>query len=94
MPLGRGSVAGGGGLVSRAVYTHCDEGEIAELLERLTAEHPGVTIGSYPVWEGQGYSLKLTFDGRESEAVAAAAEALIVALPPEAVLRDPPKELA
>ncbi|MCH9649160.1 MAG: competence/damage-inducible protein A [Deltaproteobacteria bacterium] len=85
LPLIRRSLETGSTFVSRAVYTHCDEGEIADLLEHLAVDHPRVGIGSYPVWEGRGYSLKLTFDGREQSEVDAAAEALLAALPAESL---------
>ncbi len=85
LPLIQRRLETGATFVSRAVYTHCDEGEIAELLELLAAEHPQVAVGSYPVWEGRGYSLKLTFDGRRQSEVDAAAEALLSALPAESV---------
>lgn len=73
--------------VSRALYTMCDEGEIAALLEDLTRAHPGVEIGSYPRWRDPTYRVKLTFDGLSAETVDAALEACRAALPPEAVVR-------
>jgi molybdopterin-biosynthesis enzyme MoeA-like protein len=75
--------------ISRAVYTLCDEGEIAALLERLDRDHEGVTVGSYPVWGGSGYSVKITFDGRDSKAIDRAAEALVAALPADKVVPTP-----
>jgi molybdopterin-biosynthesis enzyme MoeA-like protein len=89
-PIIRERLRAGPPFISRAVYTHTDEGEIADLLERLDREHEGVVVGSYPVWEGEGYSVKITFDGRDPEAIDRAAEALIAALPPEKLLPGPP----
>jgi molybdenum cofactor synthesis domain-containing protein len=63
-----------GGFVSRAVYTRCEEGEIAAVLDRVVAAHPTVSVGSYPQWQREGYRTKLTFDGRDMDAVARAAE--------------------
>jgi molybdopterin-biosynthesis enzyme MoeA-like protein len=73
--------------VSRALYTMCDEGEIAALLEEVLRAHPAVEIGSYPRWRDPSYRVKLTFDGRSAEAVDAALEACRGALPAEAVVR-------
>ncbi len=64
----------------------CDEGEVAGLLSELTRRHPGVTIGSYLRLRDPAYKLKLTFDGRDAEAVHAAADALVAALPPDLVV--------
>src|SRR5512139_467136 len=71
---------------SVAVYTRCDEGGVAELLSRLTGEHPAVTIGSYPRFDLAEYRLKLTFDGADLDAVTRAADALVRALAPEDVV--------
>lgn len=73
--------------VSRALYTMCDEGEIAALLEQVARAHPGVEIGSYPRWRDPSYRVKLTFDGRDPAAVDAALEACRGALAPELIVR-------
>ncbi len=73
--------------VSRALYTMCDEGEIAALLEGVARAHPGVEIGSYPRWRDPTYRVKLTFDGRDAAAVDAALEECRAALPQGAVVR-------
>lgn len=73
--------------VSRALYTMCDEGEIAALLESIARAHPGVEIGSYPRWRDPSYRVKLTFDGRDPAAVDAALEACRAALAPDLVVR-------
>lgn len=73
--------------VSRALYTMCDEGEIAALLEQVARAHPGVEIGSYPRWRDPSYRVKLTFDGRDPAAVDAALEACRAALAPELIVR-------
>jgi molybdenum cofactor synthesis domain-containing protein len=73
--------------VSRAIYTRCDEGEIARLLETVEREHPGVTIGSYPRYRDPEYSVKLTFDGRDLALVRRALEACLAGLPPEKIVR-------
>ncbi|HJL16159.1 MAG TPA: competence/damage-inducible protein A [Sandaracinaceae bacterium LLY-WYZ-13_1] len=73
--------------VSRALFTTCDEGTIAALLEELGRRHPAVAIGSYPAWRNPEYRVKLTFDGRESDAVDAAVDACREALDDDAIVR-------
>lgn len=63
-----------------AVYTRCDEGDIAQLLHDLAHAHPRVTIGSYLKWRGEDYRVKITFDGRADQEVRAAADAFIAAI--------------
>lgn len=73
--------------VSRAIYTRCDEGEIASLLERIERAHPGVAIGSYPRFRDPECSVKITFDGRDEAQVMRALEACLAELPVEQVVR-------
>lgn len=73
--------------VSQAVYTSCDEAEIAERLHALVHDHPSVSIGSYPRLRGADHRVKVTFDGQDPHAVHAAAEALVAALPAETIVR-------
>lgn len=89
MPILRERLGAGEAFVSRAVYTRCDEAEVADLLDRLVAEHPQVAIGSYPVWNERHYRVKLTVDGADATAVAAAAAALEEALPEGSVVPPP-----
>lgn len=84
----RSRIAGDAPFVSRALYTNCDEGEIAALLEAVARAHPGVDVGSYPRWRDPSYRVKLTFDGRLPEQVDAALAACRAALPPALVLRE------
>ena len=65
---------------SQAVYTLCDEGEIAGLLERIAEQFPGVMVGSYVKWQAEDYRTKLTFDGSEPKSVAKAADMLVAEL--------------
>jgi len=58
--------------VSRALFTKCDEGSIAEILEAVGAKYPDVEIGSYPRWRDPRYRVKLTFDGLDEASVDAA----------------------
>jgi len=56
------------------------EGDVAELMERLAAMHPGVRIGSYPYFDGERHTTRLVLRGRDERGVQAAAEALRQAL--------------
>ncbi len=87
LPILREVLQGGPAFVNRTLLLLCDEGEVADLLDRLVQAHPGVTIGSYPLWKGSEISVRITFDGRDEEAVERAAEALKSALP-ETLLSD------
>lgn len=66
--------------VGVAVYTRCDEGDIAQLLHDLAHAHPAVTIGSYLKWRSEDYRVKITFDGRSDDDVRKAADAFIAAI--------------
>ena len=72
--------------VSRAVGTRSDEGDLAELLEQLSHEHPEVAIGSYPRWGDDPVQVLVTFDGRADELVDHAVAALLAALPPDQIV--------
>lgn len=72
---------------SQAVYTLCDEGEIAGLLERIAEQFPGVMVGSYVKWQAEDYRTKLTFDGTDPKSVAKAADMLVAELDPKLFVR-------
>ncbi|MCA9534670.1 MAG: competence/damage-inducible protein A [Myxococcales bacterium] len=72
---------------NHTVYTHCDEGEIAELLTTLTFAHPAVTIGSYLVLSDPTYRVRVTFDSVDALASQVAADAFTAALPVEKLAR-------
>jgi molybdenum cofactor synthesis domain-containing protein len=77
---------------SQAVYTLCDEGEIASLLERIADAFPGVMVGSYVKWQAEDYRTKLTFDGTDPGAVARAADMLITELDEQLFVRREPAQ--
>ncbi len=74
--------------VSRALYTRCDEGSIAALLEEVCCTHPGVEIGSYPRLRGAKYRVKLTFDGLDPDAVDAALASCRAAIGEDDIIPD------
>lgn len=73
-------LAGGAPFLSQALETDCDEGVLAPLLHRIVGEHPRVSVGSYPRFIGEGTNVhavvRVTVDGREPAAIAAAMAAL------------------
>jgi molybdopterin-biosynthesis enzyme MoeA-like protein len=72
--------------VSAAIYTRCDEGAIAALLERIEHDHR-VQVGSYPRFDDTDHSVKITFDGTDRAAVERALEACLAELDPALVVR-------
>ncbi len=58
--------------VSRLLFTHADEFELADLLDEAASAHPKVIIGSYLAWDAPDYAVRLTFDGTDEDAVDAA----------------------
>ncbi|MFK7987825.1 MAG: competence/damage-inducible protein A [Sandaracinaceae bacterium] len=71
----------------RSLFTQCDEGSIAALIEEAGAAHPGVDIGSYPRWRDSEYRVKLTFDGKDEAAVDAALRFCTERLEPADIVR-------
>src|SRR5690606_24770846 len=57
------------------------EAELKPLLDRVVEAHPEVEVGSYPKWFDPTYRTKVTFDGRQADAVQRALEALLALLP-------------
>ena len=72
--------------VSAAIFTRCDEGAIAALLERVEREH-GVQVGSYPRFDDADHSVKITFDGTEAAKVERALEACLAEIDPSLIVR-------
>jgi molybdenum cofactor synthesis domain-containing protein len=66
-------------LVSRTIDCPFGEGVIGTALGAVAAAHPGVTIGSYPAFDGKSFSTKLVVRSRD-EAALAAAEAAVRAM--------------
>lgn len=75
---------------TRAIYTRSDEGTIAALLERIEKQNAGVAVGSYPRFGDPDYTVKVTFDGTDLEAVRRAMKACLEGLPSEQIVRADP----
>lgn len=71
----------------RRIYTKLEEGALAPDLDRVHAAHPGVALGSYPVYDDPTYSVQVTVEGKDAAAVDAACAALLSALDPAVVVR-------
>ncbi len=69
------------------IWTLQEEGQLAPLLEGVLQRHPGVAIGSYPVYDRDDYKVLLTIESRNAEAVAAAREDLRSQLPASDIVR-------
>ena len=83
----RERIGGDAPFFTRSLFTMCDAGSIAALLEEVQAAHDGVEIGSYPRWHDPEYRVKLTFDGKDEAAVDAALEACRRGLDPADIVR-------
>jgi len=86
-PVLRAHLAQGTRFVSRAVFTHCDEGEIALRLSEVAERHPELSIGSYPRFRDPAYRLKVTVDGDDETRVARVLEEIVAFLPADKIVR-------
>jgi molybdopterin-biosynthesis enzyme MoeA-like protein len=78
---------GGARFYLACVFVTALEDQIAPLLTAVAASHPSVELGSYPRFDEADHSVKLTVEARDRAAVVEALEALLVALPSDAVVR-------
>ncbi|MEM1183161.1 MAG: molybdopterin-binding protein, partial [Acidobacteriota bacterium] len=88
MPTLRHRIGAHRPFLSRAVATRSDEAELASLLDELDARFPEVSIGSYPRWGDGPVKVKITFDGRDPEAVDRAIEALRQGLAADQIVEE------
>lgn len=75
---------------TRALYTWCDEGEIAGALTEVAMAFPDVLIGSYVVWprdDDADHSVKLTFDSRDDARAVAARDEMATRVPDGKLVR-------
>ncbi|MEK6607024.1 MAG: competence/damage-inducible protein A [Myxococcota bacterium] len=71
----------------RVAYLRLGEGVLAPLLDSVVAGWPAVRVGSYPRLDGSEYRVKVTIEGRDAAAVAAAFEGLLAQLPTGEIVR-------
>lgn len=67
----------------RRIYLKADEGQIAALLEAAEGDHPGVQVGSYPVFGTFDHNVLITVEGRDLAQVEAAARRISEGVPTE-----------
>ncbi len=72
---------------AQAIYTLEDEFDIAAELRAVAEAHPLVAIGSYPNFSTPDYKVKITLESKDSAALEAAVEALMMKLDSEQVVR-------
>jgi molybdopterin-biosynthesis enzyme MoeA-like protein len=84
----RSELHGGRAFVSGAVYTQCDEGEIAAQLAAVAARYPDMFVGSYPRFRASDYKLKLTVDGEDETRVRAAITDILAFIPKDKLVRS------
>jgi molybdenum cofactor synthesis domain-containing protein len=70
------------------LYFRWGEDRLAQPLAAVAEAHPGVDVGSYPRFDDADHRVRVTVEGRDPDAVRAAARAVLSALPPEALLRS------
>jgi molybdopterin-biosynthesis enzyme MoeA-like protein len=78
-----------GAFVSEELFATLDEPHLLPALDAVVAAFPNVAIGSYPKWFDDRYKTKITFDGRDGEAVRGAKEAFAAQLPAGALIDRP-----
>ncbi|HET7708154.1 MAG TPA: molybdopterin-binding protein [Sphingomicrobium sp.] len=75
-----GRLEGGRPLISLTVGAFAAESEVADLLRRVEADHPGVSVGSYPFYGGGRLGANFVIRGEDGEAVDRCATGLCEAL--------------
>lgn len=85
-----------GGVPVRSETIDCPfgEGTIGTALAAVAAAHPATTIGSYPAFDGRGFSTKLVVRSRDADALAAAVAAVHAMLAAIAAERGEPAPAA
>ena len=69
------------------VYVRYGEGVIAAILNDLVVKFPELMLGSYPVLDLPDYKVKVTLESKDSNYLDQALQALVAALPADAVQR-------
>ncbi len=72
-------------LFAGEVVTLAAETDIVDQIDAVVGRHPGVSIGSYPIFEPQGSHTRLTVDGPTRQAVEAALRDFEASLPVSSV---------
>jgi molybdenum cofactor synthesis domain-containing protein len=71
----------------KIVYVRTQEGNLAEYMNQLVVEFPGLLLGSYPVLHNPEYRVKVTMESKEKDYLEKAAHRFLKALPEDFVVR-------
>ena len=71
-----GKLEGGRPMVSVTVRAHAAESDVAELLKQVQDDHPGVSIGSYPFYDGAKFGADFVVRSEDRELASACAVVL------------------
>jgi len=74
-------------LVLRQVFLNVSEDRIAALLARFDAEHPDVSVGSYPKFEDEDHRVEISLEAVDARRVEGALRELAARLPAAWVVR-------
>lgn len=81
LPIIQEHLGTGTPFVSRSVFVKMEEHDLKSILDDLVQGHPAVEVGSYPAWNNPNYHTKVTFDGKEQEAIDRAVQEFLGRLP-------------
>ena len=70
------------------LYFAWGEDRLAVPLAAVAEAHPEVEVGSYPRFDAADHRVRVTVEGRDRDAVRAAVDAVLGAVPPEALVRS------
>jgi molybdenum cofactor synthesis domain-containing protein len=73
--------------VLRQMFLRVPEDRIAALLERFDADHPDVSVGSYPKFEDEDHRVEVSIEAADARAVDAALAELKARIPADWVVR-------
>ena len=75
------TLTGGARLESRTLLVERGEGDIADGLRQIAGRYPGLSVGSYPAWGGQGYQVSIVVRGSDPDTLNAAMDDLRALFP-------------
>ena len=88
MTLLRSELAGAAPFVSLRVRARLDECTLKPWLDRVVADHPDVSIGSYPQWTADAPRTDVTFDAPDAAPAERARDAFVALLPAGALVKE------
>ncbi|MDP3276993.1 MAG: competence/damage-inducible protein A [Deltaproteobacteria bacterium] len=76
--------------VCESVFCNGDEPSLRPYIDRIVADFPDLSLGSYPRYFDADYTVKITFDGNDPAQIRRARDAFVHSLPPERLVRLDP----